>query len=323
MSFEYLAAKIATAEFVETPFRHISINNFFSAEHFDSITSAREINVGNLRSDEELFDELFARGYKIIEFPGCIIDRKTYIDWHRARENKRVMNNSACEGFGVTLRLDESKTKIISDLDDFLKSEEFQFAIAEKFGIDRSKTFNDSGIQKYLDGYEISPHPDVRKKALTYMVNINPSKESGDAEHHPQYMRLIEKFKYVQAFWEGNPNADRCWVPWSWCESVSIQRDNNSIVIFSPSNTTMHAVKAKYNHLTAQRTQLYGNLWYKEDDIEDKPEWEDLLISRDGVTGKGTRPSSFGGRARNYISRLVSRAKFPDRHVISDRLRNR
>ena len=46
---------------------------------------------------------------------------------------------------------------------------------------------------------------------------------------------------------------------------VKQQKQNNSIVIFSPSFDTMHAVKASYCHLGGQRTQAYGNLWFKED----------------------------------------------------------
>jgi len=57
---------------------------------------------------------------------------------------------------------------------------------------------------------------------------------------------------------------ERCWVPWDWCTTVKQQTQNNSIVILSPSFDTIHAVKASYCHLEGQRTQLYGNLWYKE-----------------------------------------------------------
>jgi hypothetical protein len=66
------------------------------------------------------------------------------------------------------------------------------------------------------------------------------------------------------------------------------QRKNNSIVIFSPGNDTVHAVKANYDHLAYQRTQLYGNLWFKESLTEAKPEWEDIVIDVSTIrtTGK-------------------------------------
>ena len=40
----------------------------------------------------------------------------------------------------------------------------------------------------------------------------------------------------------------------------------------------MHAVKAKYNHLKYQRTQFYGNLWYKQEILKFKPNWQDFII---------------------------------------------
>ena len=55
-----------------------------------------------------------------------------------------------------------------------------------------------------------------------------------------------------------------------------IQKKNNSIVIFSPSDDTIHAVKANYQHLNGQRTQVYGNFWYKEKQKLATMEWENL-----------------------------------------------
>ena len=48
----------------------------------------------------------------------------------------------------------------------------------EKFGIEYQNCNIDGGIQKYLDGYELSPHPDIRLKAATFMVNINPDQKA-------------------------------------------------------------------------------------------------------------------------------------------------
>ena len=55
------------------------------------------------------------------------------------------------------------------------------------------------------------------------------------------------------------------------------QRKLITVVIFKPSHKTLHAIKAKYNHLITQRTQLYGNLWYKEYSSEYK--WSGLNTS--------------------------------------------
>jgi hypothetical protein len=280
MSFEYLLSKIDGAHFESSPFPHLYIRDFFNEGHFQQIVSAPEISVKGLSSDDELFDALFDKGYKIIGFPGCITDRRTYVKWRRSKDRQRNHNNTACEGFGVTLRLMAPSSPIISELKEFLDGDVFQGCLAAKFGINMGEVTRDSGIQKYLDGYEISPHPDIRKKALTYMVNVNPGSRSEQQEHHTHYLRFRKEFQYVQTYWEGNAKLDRCWVPWDWCDTVKQQRENNSIVVFSPSNATMHGVKANYDHLASQRTQLYGNLWYKTSEVQDGPEWEDLVLTR-------------------------------------------
>ena len=48
----------------------------------------------------------------------------------------------------------------------------------------------DTGIQKYLDGYEISPHPDLRKKVLTFMININTSEQAFKESYHTHYLEF-------------------------------------------------------------------------------------------------------------------------------------
>lgn len=279
MSFEYLLQKIRTAEFDSEPFPHLYIKDFFDEEHFAQVTRAPEIALRARSSDDQLFDELFDAGYKIIDFPGCITNKDTYVRWHRDKAAKQTHNNSACEGFGVTLRLTAARSQFVAEVMEFMNGQQFREVIAAKFGIDLDQVYYDGGIQKYLDGYEISPHPDIRKKALTFMVNINPGTGSEQREHHTHYLVFREPYKYVQAYWEGHPEADRCWVPWGWCETRKMQRENNSIVIFSPTNHTMHGVKASYDHLAAQRTQLYGNLWYHADPTTSHPEWEDFVIT--------------------------------------------
>jgi len=196
-----------------------------------------------------------------------------YMAWHQDRSNQ-AKHHTACEGFGMTLRLVDSSSGILQELLAFLESEQWNQTLANKFGLVLSDTYTANGIQKYLDGYEISPHPDIRRKALTFMVNVNAHPESESWAHHTHYLKLKPEFSYVQSFWESNEDCDRCWLPWHWCETVSMQSKNNSAVIFSPSNDTLHGVKASYDHLVAQRTQLYGNLWYRDVPDLDVVEWE-------------------------------------------------
>jgi hypothetical protein len=213
----------------------------------------------------------------------------------------------------------QPQSSAITELTKFLNSIEFQEALAEKFGIALDDVFYDAGIQKYLDGYEISPHPDTRKKALTYMVNVNPHSQSEVVDHHTHYLKFLPEFEYVQAYWDGHPELDRCWVPWTWCKTEKVQRANNSIVIFSPNNSTMHAVKTQYDHLKSQRTQLYGNLWYHKSPAKTGPEWEDFVI-----TPRSERVDlSVTGRIKAAVPSSVKefiKGKRVGSNVIADRL---
>ena len=143
----------------------------------------------------------------------------------------------------------------------FLNSTSFQKCLCEKFEITKETTIKTS-IQKYLSGYRISPHPDTRTKALAYMVNINTNNESENLDIHTNLLVFKEQYKYIYEFWCKNENFDRCWLPWEYCEVKKTINKNNSIVLFKPDNNTMHSVNLKYDHLKFQRTQIYGNLWY-------------------------------------------------------------
>ena len=87
---------------------------------------------------------------------------------------------------------------------------------------------------------------------------------------------IKKNFDYVTNFWKTNHDVQTCWIPWNWCETDFVQSKNNSVVLLSPSHDTLHGVKAKYNHLAGQRTQLYGNLLYKKEEKLQTVEWEDL-----------------------------------------------
>jgi hypothetical protein len=283
--FRYLIEKIEAKDFDVSPFKHIYIEDFFSNEHFDEIISTDEISSPEASNDKELIEGLLEKGFKPIPFPGCVTDINDYIKWHE-QGNQNVSHHTACEGFGMALRLFKFQSKILEELNKFLTSNEFNRAIAEKFRINFDGCKIDGGIQKYLDGYEISPHPDIRNKAATFMVNINPSVHSEESNHHTHYLKFKKSHAYVEEFWNGNADIDRCWVPWSWAETIKQQKKNNSIVLFSPDDDTLHGVKASYNHLVTQRTQLYGNLWYTTTKFERNLDWEQLDFSSKVRTSK-------------------------------------
>lgn len=258
--FSYLIPKIENAPTLSDPFDHIEIEEFFHPDDFQAITQSPEVKTNHIASDDVLFKRLFDSGYKMVPFPGAITNSREYLHKRRTRSVFREQN-TACESQGVVLRLNEANSDILNELQQFISSSQFLSAIAQKFNLDLESCTADVGLQKYLSGYEISPHPDMRKKAATFMVNINPHESSTTATHHTHYLRFKAEKAYVQEYWRGNPSVERCWVPWDWCETVKQQSANNSFVAFAPSDDTMHAVKASYNHLKYQRTQLYGNLW--------------------------------------------------------------
>lgn len=257
--FNYLLEKISKAQFKQKPYQHLYIENFFSLDDFNEIVGCDEIKINDKKNDQQLFADVFRSGYKIVNFPGCITDLDEYINWRNTKKTS-VEFNPACEGFGVTMRLFDIGSKVIQDLNNFLLSDDFNETLKKKFNLKKEYTV-DCGIQKYLDGYEISPHCDVRKKALTYMININPHINSEENEHHTHYLTFKKKYSFLENFWSSCDNIERSWIPWEWAQTEFKQSKNNSIIIFSPSNNTLHAVKAKYDHLKYQRTQCYGNLW--------------------------------------------------------------
>lgn len=271
--FNYLIEKINKTENTVEPFNLLMVNNFFSESHFKEIIKSTQISTPVFSSDIEMFEYLFNNGYKIIDFPGCIANQKEYISWHNSKSITSKINTS-CESFGMTLRLMEPKSNFLLSLNTFLQSDSVKEILSSKFSLDLESLYFDHGIQKYLDGYEISPHPDIRRKALTYMININPYENSEKSHHHTHYLRLKEEYKFIEHFWTGRSDIERCWLPWSWCETIFQQNANNSFVVFSPNNHTLHAVKADYDHLQGQRTQIYGNYWYKKYHELKHIEWE-------------------------------------------------
>ena len=260
--FNYILYKLKKVKFRYVPFKHIEINNLFKDKDFKDIINSKDIGIPKKINSKTLINCLFENGYKCINFPGSVTSVSAYLNW-RKNKKKQKYNNSSCEGFGMTFRLKRAETDIIIELMEFLASKEFQKTLSKKFNINLKEVTYDQGIQKYLDGYEISPHPDLRKKALTFMININTSEKSSEENYHTQYLEFKNNRRYVQEYWKGNPYAERCWIPWDWCITKKKQNFNNSIVIFSPSFDTLHAIKANYLHFKNQRTQIYGNLWYK------------------------------------------------------------
>jgi hypothetical protein len=271
--FGYLIEKIQATEFIKTPFAHLIIDDFLSKEHFEEIINGKEINIQGSEDTKELIDRLKAAGYVIQKFPGCTTSVSDYLDSIK-KEHWKV-DIELLEGFGIAFRLKRYSTPMAERLIQFLNLPEFKKCLLSKFQISKT-TFIETAIQKYLDRYEISPHPDTRRKAATYMLNINPYPDSEDLKIHTYLLRFKKEREYIYEFWHKYPEIDRPWVPWEWCEISSVTSRNNSIVLFAPSNYSLHAVKLRYDHMDFQRSQVYGNLWYRSNLAKYKPTFRDL-----------------------------------------------
>jgi len=265
MDFVYLLEKIQNAEFVKEPFEHIVIENFLNDVHFDAIIGDKQIHFGKCDTNNQMRQKLKENHYAPISFPGCTINEKLYFESLKNNKWKNIhsdLGNEELEGFGIAYRLKITNNKLIKNLLNFMNSNRFKNALKSKFNI-KNETYVLTKIQKYLTGYEISPHPDIRQKALTYLLNINQSAEFEHLAIHTQLLEFKNEYKHIYDIWENNTRQNRAWVPWRWCNTSKIVNKNNSIIIFKPSNKSLHAVKLKYDHLEGQRTQIYGNLMYK------------------------------------------------------------
>ena len=282
--FQYLLDKISAARFSTEPFEHLEILDFLSAEDFEAVVTDPQIRLEEVASTEELFERLEQRGWERIGFPGCVRSKAEYLDWYHGRSTKTL--HAQTESFGMAFRLTSRDSELLEELAQFFASEELTAVLLEKFGITRPVTFN-GGIQKYLHGYEISPHPDIRHKAMTWMLNINPGDSTEEQDFHTHYMELKDRWRFISEFWRHNPEWERDWLPWDWCEPVKQQCRNNSIVFFTPSDDSMHAIKANYDHLRTQRTQVYGNLWYERTALP-KMEFHHFDLAHRALASQGT-----------------------------------
>ena len=257
--FSYLSDKITKAGFHPTPFKHILIEDFLLPEHLDAVLSDPQVHFEEVGSTPELTRRLHTEGYRIQDFPGCTSDIDEYL-WHHKNDSFPTgRKGTPIESYGITYRLHRHDTPFTQELVDYMNGENFKKTLEEKFEITKKNRII-TAIQKNLSHYEISPHPDIREKALTYLLNINKDSSVDELPIHTHLLKFKEEWEFIKEHWKTDFSQNTTWVPWEWCESVVNTNRNNSIVIFKPSVDTLHAVKMKYDHTRIQRTQLYGNL---------------------------------------------------------------
>lgn len=259
--FRYLIEKVNDSTFIKDPFPHLEIDNFLSKDHFNEITSDDQIHFEEQPNSESLISTLLSKKYKIQNFPGCCTDPVDYLNRLKTNNWPSEIKNTPIESYGITFRLSSYKNPKIERLVNYMNGEEFKIALENKFNI-KDETSIITAIQKNLTKYEITPHPDTRRKALTYLLNINKDDSVEGYNVHTHLLKFKKEYEYIYKTWEQEKGMDRCWVPWDLCTTQKTISKNNTIVLFAPSNLSLHAVKLDYPHNKFQRTQLYGNLMY-------------------------------------------------------------
>lgn len=254
--FYYLGERVLRAPFVRNPFKHIYITDFFHADHLAAIEN--DVHVSEAKDDASLVESLVDRGYKDQSFPGAV-PVQTYLD-ARTKNGICKATDGMCTSLGAVFRLLHYRNPTMVRLMAYLNGTHWESCCRKKFGITAdAKLF--SAVQKYLDGYEISPHPDVRSKALTYLVNTNvhPDAERDDLNTH--LCKCVPE-RDMTHVWAAREDCERSWIPWDWTETVRTTHENNALVMFAPGNDTLHAVKLNYDHLQWQHTNVYGNMFF-------------------------------------------------------------
>mgnify|MGYP003143866243 FL=1 len=276
--FSYLSEKIKNADFYFEPFKHLLIEDFLSPKHLDFILSDSQVHFEEIGTTEELVRRLYTEGYRIQNFPGCTSDIDEYL-WHYKNDSfPSGRKGTPIESYGITYRLQRHDNPLTEELVEYLNGDEFKETLEEKFEITRENRII-TAIQKNLSHYEISPHPDIREKVLTYLLNINKDSSVDQIPIHTHLLRFKPEWEFIKEHWNTDFSRNTTWVPWDWCDSVVRTNKNNSIVIFKPSVDTLHAVKMKYDHTKFQRTQLYGNLMSFEN-ITEPGNYKDLIKLR-------------------------------------------
>jgi hypothetical protein len=248
--FDYLLDKITQADIESFPYKHIEVNNFLEQEHLDIFINDDQLHFKPCSSDYELFKSLLDNQYEVFSGAGVTKDFKKYL--------QMLKNGEGIEGMGFFLP--KPRNPVLKEFLEFFRSDKFHECVKAKFDVTRPTRLH-SDYRKYLSRYQISPHPDMREKAMTYLLNLNKP-QATEYDIHTKVMFFKKEYEWKYEEWENNPNTQREWVPWEWCEEHKSIKENNSIIIFSPNNRTLHGARLYYPHYDFQRTQLYGNLWY-------------------------------------------------------------
>lgn len=232
---DYILKKIEDAEIILKPFPHIIISNFL--EDGDLIDVLNNIDIDNLNEIE--------KKYKKVHYPGAKLSKEEL--------TKRPT------GTGLVYALKEDYHKGNIKLNQILDSEEFKQALFKKLNIPKNiDGWNVYQINKDLNGYEISPHPDITGKVITYQLNLSNTDALDNYDLGTRFHSIKPEFlKDIKQLSKKKP---RPWGKWNWFDKgKSIPYKQNTFMAFAPSDISYHSVKLEnYPQEKYQRTMLRG-----------------------------------------------------------------
>jgi hypothetical protein len=266
-----LADKLDKAAIREYPFRHILIENFLPQSILERLLEAATVPYA------DSFKKLKAThkiDWKVQPFPGCA---RGWIEYQVKRKLGMPWNDPRLSGQGLALRYNGA-SPIIEKVTSAMTSDIFIDAVCRKLSIQDSVSAS-SGLQKYLNGYEIAPHTDPAGKKATMLINlgVNGFRCNGTGT---KLMRTKPEKRHIETFWSNNRHIEPDWILWEWCEEHAIVDGVNDFLLFHPTGETIHAVKCEYDHLRGQRMQVYSDLWLNSDNprVPPKASYKDLNI---------------------------------------------
>ena len=231
----YILKKIEDAVIIEKPFPHIIIPNLLEDDNLTNIID--NIEIDNLNEIE--------KKYTKVHYPGA------------KSTNEKLTNRPT--GIGLVYALKEEYSKNNIELNTILTSKDFKEVLFKKFKIPTNiDGWNVFQINKDLNGYEISPHPDITGKVITYQINLSNMDTLDNYDLGTKLHRIKpECLKYIK---EISSIKKRPWGKWEWFdEGISIPYKQNTFMAFAPSDISYHSVKLEnYPQEKCQRTMLRG-----------------------------------------------------------------
>jgi hypothetical protein len=125
MNCKYLIEKISNSNIIEEPFPHIIINNFLSEKHFNILKNDEQIHFEEVKNNDELYNKLLSKDWKIQRFPGCITKWSEYKEYLNNTKIFKSLSNNPVGNVGMTFRLSKYNNKDVENLINFMNSESF------------------------------------------------------------------------------------------------------------------------------------------------------------------------------------------------------